>query len=119
MDFRPYAIFSCLFKDSGSLPDCKESLIAEYIHIICQSFRSNCWKHFLAYEGDIFFLTSLVCASDSMGSKKVGLYRDRGSFLDTADDAEHLQLVLNCQSVAAFDLHSSCAHGHDFIHTLH
>ena len=51
--------------------------------------------------------------------KEVGFDCDRSSLLDTLDDAKHLELILDSQTVAALDLYSSCTHGHDFTHTHH
>ena len=119
MDFRCDAISGSCSQDAVSLLDGEESCIAEHVNEVCKSFFCYSWKHFIAYKIDILSLTSFVSTSHGMSSEEVRFYHQRGCLLDTSDYSEHLELILDCESVSALDLGSSSTHRHDFVHTDH
>ena len=119
MDFRCDAIFCCFSQDAVGLFYGEESCIAEHVNKVCKSFFCYSWKHFIAYKIDILSLTSFVSTSHGMSSEEVCFYHQRGCLLDASDYSEHLELILDCESVSALDLRSSGTHSHDFVHTDH
>ena len=119
MNLRHKSVAGGRFEDAGRLLDREEALVAEDIDILGQPLAGHGREHFAADEVYVLCLAPDVGAPNGVRPEEGGAHLERCRLADAADDAQHLQLVLGREAVAALDFHGAGAHADDFADALH
>ena len=105
MDFRAEAVACAGFKNAGRLFDGEEALVAEYVDVVGQLLFGYGRNHLIDQQINVFGLRILtaygVCTEEG------GFDLEWRCLLQTADDAQHLQLVGRIEPVAAFHFYAT------------
>ena len=113
MNLRAEAVARTGLKNAGRLFDGKEALVAEHVDVVGQLLFGHGRNHLIDQQINVFGLRILtpygVC------TEKGGLDLERRCLLQTADDAQHLQLVGCIESVAAFHFYATRAFADDLV----
>ena len=94
----------------------EEPVIAEYVNKVCQTLTGDLRNHFVDDEGHILVFSSGVCPTDGMRSKECGSNHCRYSLFYAFYHAEHLELILDAETIAALYLYCSAAMRYHFIY---
>ena len=118
VDFRPQTVLDALHQDALGLLGGEEALVAEDVHEVGELLGRHHRNHLVDDEIHVAVGIVLVEQRYRMGSEEVGLDGERGVLFQLADDAQHLELVLGGEAVAALDLARARAEGGHLLQPL-
>ena len=96
MNLGTKAILSTHFHDFCRLLDGEEATVAEYIDKVGKMLLSNGRNHVVTYMLDILCLATLVGTTYGMCAKERSTHLDGGVLANATNNAQYLELVLEC-----------------------